>query len=59
MPDARHFLFDLTDEDQRKFEDAMQQTATLARNDAVARMLEPLQREQVECPDRRGRKYLS
>lgn len=43
MPDARHFLFDLSEDDQRGFEQAMAETATHARNDAVMRMLEPLQ----------------
>jgi hypothetical protein len=42
MPDARHFLFDLTDEDQQKFDEAMVQTANAASNDVVLRMLEPL-----------------
>jgi len=38
MPDARHFLFDLTDEDQAKFDEAMVQTANAASNDVVLRM---------------------
>jgi len=41
MPEARHFLFDLTDEDQAKFDEAMVQTANAASNDVVLRMLEP------------------
>lgn len=42
MPDARHFLFDISEDDQRGFEESMAETAANARNDTVARMLEPL-----------------
>lgn len=43
MPDAKHFLFDLSDEDEAAFERGMAEAMTMARNDTVARMLEPLQ----------------
>jgi hypothetical protein len=42
MPDARHFLFDISADDQKGFEQSMAETATNARNDTVSRMLEPL-----------------
>lgn len=42
MPDQRHFLFDLSDEDLHAFNASMEQTASMAREDAVKRMLEPL-----------------
>ena len=42
MPDQRHFLFDLSDEDLHAFNASMEQTANMAREDAVKRMLEPL-----------------
>ena len=42
MPDARHFLFDLSDEDLANFEKAEQEAAAAASADTVARMLKPL-----------------
>lgn len=42
MPDRRHFLFDLSEEDEQAFEDSMQATISMVREDAVKRMLEPL-----------------
>lgn len=43
MPDAKHFLFDLSDEDEKAFERSMDEAAALARNDTINRMMEPLQ----------------
>lgn len=42
LPDSKHFLFDLTDEDEKAFERGMNEALALARNDAISRMLEPL-----------------
>lgn len=42
MPDARHFLFDLSDDDMAAFEQAEQEAAQQANLDTVARMLKPL-----------------
>jgi hypothetical protein len=42
MPDAKHFLFDLTDEDEAAFDRSINEALTTARNDTINRMLEPL-----------------
>lgn len=42
MPDSRHFLFDLSDDDLAAFEAAEQEAAATANADTVARMLKPL-----------------
>lgn len=42
MPDKRHFLFDLSPEDEASFERSMEEVAQAARDDAVDRMLAPL-----------------
>lgn len=42
MPDSRHFLFDLSDEDMKAFEQAEADAAATANADTVARMLKPL-----------------
>ena len=42
MPDSKHFLFDLSDEDEQAFNTAMDDALALARNDTLTRMLEPL-----------------
>jgi hypothetical protein len=42
LPDAKHFLFDISDEDMQAFERSTEQAAALARGDAVQRMLAPL-----------------
>lgn len=42
MPDSRHFLFDLSDEDMAAFEAAEQEAVQQANVDTVARMLKPL-----------------
>lgn len=56
MPDAKHFLFDLTDEDERAFERAMDDAMKLARNDTVVRMLEPLQHLVKRLEEYKGEK---
>lgn len=43
LPDSKHFLFDVADEDIKEFEASMQAAANAARNDAITRMLKPLQ----------------
>jgi hypothetical protein len=42
MPDARHFLFDLSEEDMAAFDRAEAEAAAAANADTVARMLKPL-----------------
>jgi hypothetical protein len=42
MPDSRHFLFDLSDEDLAAFDAAEAEAAAAANADTVARMLKPL-----------------
>lgn len=42
MPDARHFMFDLSEEDLANFAKAEQEAADMASADTVARMLKPL-----------------
>lgn len=42
MPDQRHFLFDISQEDIKAFNDSMDATAAMVRDDAVMRMLTPL-----------------
>jgi hypothetical protein len=42
LPDQKHFLFDLSDEDVDNFTQAMRDVEVAARNDALTRMLEPL-----------------
>ena len=43
MPEARHFLFDLSDEDLAEFNATMDQIAVQSRTEVVKKMLEPLQ----------------
>jgi len=43
LPDKKHFLFDLSDDDVNNFTQAMREVEVMANNDAVNRMLEPLQ----------------
>lgn len=52
LPEAKHFLFDMDEDDINSFNQAMEDTAKLARNDAVMRMLEPLQHlaKKLELP---------
>jgi hypothetical protein len=42
MPDKRHFLFDLSDEDLAEFDRAEAELASVAREDTINRMLKPL-----------------
>jgi hypothetical protein len=42
LPEAKHFLFDVADEDIKAFEESMIAATNAARNDAVSRMLKPL-----------------
>ena len=42
LPDKKHFLFDLSDDDVQNFSQAMHEVEVAANNDAVNRMLEPL-----------------
>jgi hypothetical protein len=42
MPDQRHFLFDISQDDLEVFNASMEQTAIIARDDAIKRMLDPL-----------------
>lgn len=42
LPDKKHFLFDLSDDDVQNFTQAMHEVEVSANNDAVNRMLEPL-----------------
>lgn len=56
MPDKKHFLFDLSDEDEQAFNRAMDDAMKLARNDTVARMLEPLQHLVARLDEYKGEK---
>lgn len=42
MPDQSHFLFDLSEDDTKAFDDAINEAARLAKADAISRMLDPL-----------------
>jgi hypothetical protein len=42
LPDEKHFLFDVSDEDIGEFRASMEQAISVARVDAVERMLKPL-----------------
>lgn len=42
MPDSRHFLFDLSDDDLKSFEDAEAEATATANADTIQRMLKPL-----------------
>lgn len=42
MPDQSHFLFDLSEDDAKAFDDAIHEAARLAKADAIGRMLDPL-----------------
>ena len=43
LPDAKHFLFDISDDDMAEFNASMQQVAQGARVEVIKGMLEPLQ----------------
>lgn len=42
MPDKRHFLFDLSSEDEQAFETLMADTQIAVRNETIEKMLQPL-----------------
>lgn len=42
LPDSKHFLFDLSDEDIQGFEQSMAEAMAVAKDDMLKRMLEPL-----------------
>lgn len=52
MPDQRHFLFDLSPEDEAAFAASMEDTATIIKEDTIKRMLTPLQKlvEKLNTP---------
>lgn len=56
MPDSRHFLFDLSDEDMAAFERAEAEAAAAANADTVARMLKPLQSLVTRLQEYQGEK---
>jgi len=43
LPDAKHFLFDLSDADMQAFNDSIESIASRARADVIKGMLEPLE----------------
>lgn len=43
LPEARHFLFDISEEDLATFNSTMEQVASTARVEVIKRMLEPLE----------------
>jgi hypothetical protein len=42
LPDRKHFLYDISDDDAQKFEQDIAEAATLAANNTVVQMLKPL-----------------
>ena len=42
LPDSKHFLFDISDEDIQGFEQSMSEALNVAKDDTIRRMLEPL-----------------
>ena len=42
LPDSKHFLFDISDEDIQGFEQSMAEATQVAKDDMLRRMLEPL-----------------
>jgi len=42
LPDARHFLFDISEEDMGQFNDQMDAVSQRARSEVIKRMMEPL-----------------
>ena len=52
MPDQRHFLFDLSPEDEAAFAASMEDTAAIIKEDTIKRMLTPLQKlvEKLNTP---------
>jgi hypothetical protein len=43
MPDRSHFLYDISPEDEAKFEESIADAASMAANNTVVQMLKPLQ----------------
>jgi hypothetical protein len=43
LPDAKHFLFDISDDDMQTFNESMETVARSARSEVIKGMLEPLQ----------------
>lgn len=43
LPEAKHFLFDISDEDMESFNQTMADVAASARSEVIKKMLEPLQ----------------
>lgn len=56
MPDASHFLFDLSEDDLAAFDAAEQEAAQLANQDTIRRMLEPLKLLMARLDEYRGDK---
>jgi len=56
MPDARHFLFDLSDDDMAAFEQAEAEAVQQANVDTVARMLKPLSSLVTRLKEYQGQK---
>jgi hypothetical protein len=56
MPDKKHFLFDLSDADEQAFDRALDEAATLAANDTVVRMLDPLNKLVARLDEYKGEK---
>jgi hypothetical protein len=54
MPDASHFLFDLSDEDVESFKRAEQEAAAQANADAINRMLKPMSALVTRLKDYQG-----
>jgi len=52
MPDRKHFIYDLSSEDEAAFNASMEDTATLIKEDTIKRMLTPLQKlvEKLNTP---------
>lgn len=56
MPDSRHFLFDLSDDDLQSFEDAETEAITTANVDTIQRMLKPLSSLVIRLKEYQGAK---
>lgn len=56
MPDRRHFVFDLSDEDMKAFEEAEQELEQLAVTETVGRMLKPLHALVARLDEYKGNK---
>jgi hypothetical protein len=56
MPDARHFLFDLSEEDEASFKRAEEEALAAANADMVARMLKPIAALVTKLSEYQGQK---